>query len=74
MSVVASPALTETMKITKLKEQIGAIVTGVDLAAPIDAATQKQLYDAVVENVVLVIRGQSHLTPAQLTLDARKNC
>ena len=54
------------MKITKLKEQIGAIVTGVDLAAPIDAATQKQLYDAVVENVVLVIRGQKHLTPAQL--------
>jgi alpha-ketoglutarate-dependent taurine dioxygenase len=66
MSVVASPALTETMKITKLKEQIGAIVTGVDLAAPIDAATRKQLYDAVVENVVLVIRGQKHLTPAQL--------
>ena len=66
MSVVASPALTETMKITKLKEQIGAIVTGVDLAAPIDAAARKQLYDAVVENVVLVIRGQKHLTPAQL--------
>ena len=66
MSAVASPAPTETMKITKLKEQIGAIVTGVDLAAPIDAATQKQLYDAVVENVVLVIRGQKHLTPAQL--------
>jgi taurine dioxygenase len=66
MSAVASPALTETMKITKLKEQIGAIVTGVDLAVPIDVATQKQLYDAVVENVVLVIRGRSHLTPAQL--------
>jgi taurine dioxygenase len=66
MSAVASPVPTETMKITKLKEQIGAIVTGVDLAAPIDAATCKQLYDAVVENVVLVIRGQSHLTPAQL--------
>jgi hypothetical protein len=28
MSAVASPASTETMKITKLKEQIGAIVTG----------------------------------------------
>jgi alpha-ketoglutarate-dependent taurine dioxygenase len=66
MSAVTSPAPTETMKITKLKEQIGAIVTGVDLAAPIDAATQRQLYDAVVENVVLVIRGQNHLTPAQL--------
>src|SRR4029453_12651482 len=66
MSAVASPALTETMKITKLKEQIGAIVTGVDLAAPIDAATQKQLYDAGGENVVLVIPGQKDLTPAQL--------
>jgi alpha-ketoglutarate-dependent taurine dioxygenase len=66
MSAVASPAPIETMKITKVKEWIGAIVTGVDLAAPIDAATRKQLYDAVVDNVVLVIRGQSHLTPAQL--------
>ena len=66
MSAVASHVPTETMKITKLKEQIGAIVTGVDLAAPVDAATRKRLYDAAVENVVLVIRGQSHLTPAQL--------
>jgi len=66
MSAVASLAPTETTKITKLKEQIGAIVTGIDLAAPIGAATQKQLYDAVVQNVVLVIRGQKHLTPAQL--------
>lgn len=39
-----------TMKITKVKEHIGAIATGIDLAQPIDAAT--------VENVVLVIRGQ----------------
>ena len=46
------------MKITKVKEHIGAIVTGIDLAQPIDGATQKKLYDAVVENVVLVIRGQ----------------
>ena len=54
------------MRITKVKEHIGAIVTGIDLAKPIDAATQKALYDAVVENVVLVIRGQAHLTPAQV--------
>jgi len=58
----AAPKLT----ITKVKEHIGAIVTGVDLAKPIDAATRKQLYDAVVENVVLAIRGQAHLTPAQV--------
>jgi alpha-ketoglutarate-dependent taurine dioxygenase len=33
----------------KVKEHIGAIVTGIDLAHPIDGATQKKLYDAVVE-------------------------
>jgi taurine dioxygenase len=59
-------ASTQTMRVTKVKEHIGAIVTGVDLAQPIDEATRKALYAAVVENVVLVIRGQAHLTPAQL--------
>jgi taurine dioxygenase len=56
----------QQMKITKVKEHIGAIVTGIDLAQPLDADTRKQLYDAVVENVVLVIRGQAHLTDAQV--------
>jgi taurine dioxygenase len=65
MSAVMQPAA-QTYTITKVKEHIGAIVTGIDLAKPVDAATQKKLYDAVVENVVLVIRGQAHLTPAQL--------
>jgi len=54
------------MKVTKIKEHIGAIVTGIDLAQAVDAPTQKTLYDAAIENVVLVIRGQGHLTPAQL--------
>jgi alpha-ketoglutarate-dependent taurine dioxygenase len=66
MNDVGSMLPTRTVKITKVKEHIGAIVTGIDLAQPIDAATQKKLYDAVVENVVLVIRGQEHLTPAQV--------
>ena len=52
------------MKITKVKEHIGAIVTGIDLREPVDAETRKKLYDAVVDNVVLVIRGQD-FTPAQ---------
>ncbi|MFT5510187.1 MAG: taurine dioxygenase [Hyphomicrobiaceae bacterium] len=56
----------DVMKITKVKNHIGAIVTGIDLAQPVDALTQKKLYEAAVENVVLVIRGQAHLTPAQL--------
>jgi alpha-ketoglutarate-dependent taurine dioxygenase len=66
MSAVVSQAPTQTMKVAKIKEHIGAIVTGIDLAQPIDVHTQKKLYDAAVENVVLVIRGQAHLTPAQL--------
>src|SRR6185436_12984427 len=65
MSAVMQKA-EQSLKITKVKEHIGAIVTGVDLARPVDAATRKTLYDAVVENVVLVIRGQAHLTPAQV--------
>jgi taurine dioxygenase len=49
---------TTTMKVAKLKEHIGAEVTGIDLREPIDAATRKRLNDAVVDNVVLVIRNQ----------------
>src|SRR4051812_1175727 len=66
MHDVAAMIPTQAMKIEKVKEHIGAIVTGIDLAQPIDAVTRKKLYDAVVENVVLVIRGQEHLIPAQL--------
>src|SRR5689334_25162060 len=66
MSDAASTISTQGMKITKVKEHIGAIVTGIGLSQPIDSATRKKLYDAVVENVVLVIRGQGHLTPGQL--------
>ena len=65
MSAVLQSAA-QSMQITKVKEHIGAIVTGLDLAQPLDAATKKKLYDAVVENVVLVIRGQAHLSPAQV--------
>jgi len=52
------------MKITKLKEHIGAEVTGIDLREPIDAATRERLRAAAVEHVALVIRDQK-LTAAQ---------
>src|ERR1043166_2284340 len=65
MSAVMQKA-EQSLTITKVKEHIGAIVTGIDLAQPVDAQTREQLYAAVVENVVLVIRGQAHLTPAQI--------
>ncbi len=66
MSATASTVPAQSMTITKVKPHIGAIVTGLDLAEPIDPATQQELYDAVVDNVVLVIRGQAHITAAQL--------
>mgnify|MGYP001798586768 CR=1 FL=1 len=66
MSAAAATAPARSMSIEKVKEHIGAIVTGIDLAQPIDAKTRKTLYDAAVENVVLVIRGQAHLAPGQL--------
>jgi len=46
------------MKITKIKEHIGAEVTGIDLREPIDAATRQRLNEAAAEHVTLVIRGQ----------------
>jgi taurine dioxygenase len=55
MSAVAEAG---TMKITKIKEHIGAEVTGIDLREPIDASTRQRLNEAVAEHVVMVIRGQ----------------
>ena len=55
---------TSTMKISRLKEHIGAEVTGIDLRKPVDEATRKRLNDAAVDNVVLVIRDQK-FTAAQ---------
>ena len=53
--------LKDTLKITKIKEHIGAEVTGVDLRRPLDAATKKRLYDAAVEQ-----RGARHPRPVRL--------
>ena len=52
------------MQITKIKEHIGAEVTGIDLREPVDAATRQRLNEAVAEHVVMVIRGQK-FTAAQ---------
>ena len=52
------------LTITPLSAHIGAEVTGVDLARPVDARTVAQLNDALVDHVCLVIRDQ-RFTPAQ---------
>ncbi len=54
----------QTLRITKIKEHIGAEVTGIDLRRPVDAETRQRLYDALVDNVALVIRDQ-HFTAAE---------
>ncbi len=53
-----------TLKITKIKEHIGAEVTGVDLTKPLDGETRSRLYEALVDHVALVIRDQ-HFTASQ---------
>src|SRR5688572_15066375 len=51
------------MKIAKIKEHIGAEVTGVDLREPVDAATRQRLNEAVAEHAVMVIRDQKFTAP-----------
>lgn len=61
MSVLAED---HTLKVTKIKDHIGAEVTGVDLTKPLDDETRDRLYEALVDHVVLVIRDQ-HFTASQ---------
>jgi taurine dioxygenase len=52
------------LTITKLKPGIGAEISGIDLARPIDAAAREALSRALAEHLALVFRDQS-LTPDQ---------
>ena len=61
MSVLAEE---QGLRIRKIKPEIGAEATGVDLSLPVDEATRRRLYDALVDNVCLVIRDQ-RFTPGQ---------
>ncbi len=55
---------TATLRITKIAEHVGAEVRGIDLRRPVDDATRRQLHDALVENIALVIKEQD-FTPQQ---------
>lgn len=61
---MSAPATEQTLRINRLSEHVGAEAVGVDLTKPVDDATRRALYDALVENVALVIRDQN-FTPAQ---------
>jgi len=51
------------MQVRQLGAALGAEVTGVDLAAPHDAAERRQLYRVFVDHAVLVFRGQDFDPP-----------
>ena len=47
------------MKIKKINKYIGAEVTGVNLNKPVSEEMKKELYNALLDNVALVIRKQN---------------
>jgi len=51
--------------VTRQAGAIGAIVEGVDLATPISDEVYELLHDAVLEHLVICVRGQGHITPEQ---------
>ncbi|HAA91271.1 MAG TPA: hypothetical protein DCE33_02410, partial [Rhodospirillaceae bacterium] len=46
------------MKIGKLREHIGAEITGIDLKQKLDQDTKDRLNQALTDHIVLVIRDQ----------------
>ena len=64
MNVAVEPQTRPPFAITPIKPLIGAEIRGVDLTKPVDEATRQALYDAVVDNIAVVIKDQ-HLNPAQ---------
>lgn len=64
MNVSAEVQVRQSFKLTPIKPHIGAEITGIDLTKPIDETTRQALYDAVVDNIAVVIKDQ-HLNPAQ---------
>lgn len=59
------------LAIEPLGETMGAVVTGLDLNADLDADTVAELNDAFAEHIVLCIRDQA-LTPPQYAAAARR--
>jgi taurine dioxygenase len=59
------------MHVARQAGALGAIVTGVDLA-DVDDVAFKELHDALLEHLVICVRGQGHITPDdQVAFSAR---
>ncbi len=52
-------AATKLFEIVPLTKHIGAEIRGLDLSKPVDEQTQKALYQAWLDHVVLIFRGQN---------------
>src|SRR5262250_2735178 len=50
------------ISVEKLTPHVGGVVTGVDLAGPLDEPTFKQIHDSLIDNGVIFFRDQ-RLTP-----------
>jgi taurine dioxygenase len=50
---------TQNIKVEKLSRHIGAEIKGVDLSAPLDASTRDAIYQAWLDNTVVVFRRQT---------------
>lgn len=59
MGLVYSAAMAPTLDITPLDGPLGARVTGIDLARPLDAQTGESLKQAWAEHLLLIYPGQS---------------
>jgi taurine dioxygenase len=57
---------TTTLEVVKLGTALGAEIRGVDLSKPIDETTKRFVNQAWLDNLVVVFRGQSLETPAQV--------
>lgn len=59
MKTTETHAPAKAIEIVPLSTHIGVEVRGVDLSQPLDEATQKAIYQAWLDHIVLVFRGQT---------------
>lgn len=59
MSLTMEDKISTKLTVTKLNPHIGALIGGIDLSQPIDAATAAELKQLWLDHVILVFRGQN---------------
>lgn len=60
------------IEVRRLAGAIGAEISGIDLARDLDDETVAEIRHALLENLVVFFRDQSHITPAQQVAFARR--